>query len=110
MTDKEKAEDYAEKITYIMKGRTILARSELNQRYVGIVQGVLYGLAEGRQEKCNSCGLRQQKRVNLEKENTELKEQIEKMKCCCKCKYYQGALCECTNQVYVLKATKRQLE
>lgn len=50
-------------------------------------QGFLYGyergFAEGREEKCNSCGLRQQKRVNLEKENAELKEHLQKSRDIC---------------------------
>ena len=48
MTDEEKAEEYAEKLTDIIKERTLLSRSEVNQRYAGIIQGVLYGLEEGR--------------------------------------------------------------
>lgn len=45
-----------------------MSRSELNQRYAGIVQGVLYGLAEGRKEN-----------AELEEENKKLKEKLEKV-------------------------------
>ncbi|MCQ2242044.1 hypothetical protein [Treponema sp.] len=48
MTDEEKAEEYAIKITDELRNKGFLTNEEIDQRYAGIVQGVLYGLAEGR--------------------------------------------------------------
>lgn len=51
-------------------------------------QDYLAGLTEGRKEKCfeqNSDGTIRP--CEVMKENAELKEQIEKMKCCYNCKY-----------------------
>lgn len=49
MTDEEeKAEEYAIKITDELRNKGFLTNEEINQRYAGIIQGVLYGLAEGK--------------------------------------------------------------
>lgn len=48
MTDEEKAEEYAIKITDELRNKGFLTNEEIDQRYAGIVQGVLYGLAEGK--------------------------------------------------------------
>lgn len=89
MTDEEKAEEYYED----NECYSYLSEVEDFEEVFSFVkdrvkQAYLDGLAEGREEKCNSCGLRQQKRINLGKENEQLRAQIEKMKCCRNCKHY----------------------
>lgn len=120
MTDEEKAEEYASKkcancIRYYCKkqNKKKIGSIDCCNEYLFQRKHFLAGLAEGREERCNSCGLRQQKRINLTKENEQLKAQIEnlekdkeqiifesdlkikaledhieKMKCCGNCKYY----------------------
>lgn len=55
MTESEiekQAEEYASKITGELENNGFFTNEEIRQRYAGIVQGVLYGLAEGRKEAC----------------------------------------------------------
>lgn len=84
MTNEEKAKEYAIKITDELRNKGFLTNEEINQRYAGIVQGVLYGLAKGRKEayelydtEVNDMAKDYEERLKkLEKENKELKEQI----------------------------------
>lgn len=55
MTDEEKAEEYAIKIADELRNKGFLTNEEIDQRYAGIVQGVLYGIAEGRKKAVNNC-------------------------------------------------------
>ena len=50
-----------------------------------VKEALLYGLAEGRKEKEKLIGIFIN--VDLEKENEQLKAQIEKVKCCGNCKH-----------------------
>lgn len=107
MTDEEKAEEYAIEITDELRDKGVLTNEEINQRYAGIVQGVLYGLAEGRKEATeenfkeayqkyvnNSLATFDMKKaledardqIRLVKENEKLKAQIERMKNVGNCK------------------------
>lgn len=92
MTAEEKAEEYAIKITDELRNKGFLTNEEIDQRYAGIVQGVLYGFAEGKKETfseeviknlkentsvINSVIINKlsEKCEQLEKENAELKAQ-----------------------------------
>lgn len=48
MTDEEISEEYAIKITDELRSKGFLSNEEIDQRYAGIVQGVLFGLTEGK--------------------------------------------------------------
>ena len=84
MTDEEKAEEYAIKITDELRNKGYLTNEEIDQRYAGIVQGVLYGLAEARKESKYCVELLQNEKAELSedfcKQLAELKEQVEDWK------------------------------
>lgn len=69
--------------------RSVYSEEKLKQAY-------LDGLAEGRKERnCVNCSNhgKQFEVMKLEKQNAELKEQIEKMKCCGNCIYFMYGYC-----------------
>lgn len=87
MADEEIAEQYADENKSVYQNTFV----EYSDDYEEIKQAVLYGLAKGRKEqfeqdkKCCANCVSEGKVFDLEKENTELKAQIEKMQCCGNC-------------------------
>lgn len=82
LSDEEKAEEYTIKITDELRRKGVLSNEEISQRYAGISQGVLYGLAEGRKEKqviidTQTVQIESRDVYLAEKENIILKQQSE---------------------------------
>lgn len=89
MTDEEKAEEYV-KEQILKHNKEVVLRPKNAVTYIDELKQVyLDGLAELEKENAeliDKLNLQNQRLNELIKENAELKEQIEKMKCCHNCK------------------------